>query len=58
MIDSPTEDGTTVHWSRVLDFGPPRRFVISWDFSPSWTIQTDHARTSEVEVTFAEVVAG
>lgn len=49
------EDGTEVHWSRVLAFEPPRRFVISWDLGPTWTIETDPARTSEVEVTFTAI---
>jgi hypothetical protein len=28
--------------------------VISWDVNPRWKLETDHARTSEVEVRFTE----
>jgi uncharacterized protein YndB with AHSA1/START domain len=46
------EDGSECRWARVLVFEPPERFVISWDISPQWEIETDPARTSEVEVSF------
>jgi uncharacterized protein YndB with AHSA1/START domain len=46
------ENGTVCRWARVLAFEPPRRFVISWDISPMWQLETDPARASEVEVTF------
>jgi hypothetical protein len=26
--------------------------VISWDISPAWSIETDHTKSSEVEVRF------
>jgi uncharacterized protein YndB with AHSA1/START domain len=45
-------DGSECTWARVLAFEPPRRLVFSWDISPRWEIETDHAKTSEVEVTF------
>lgn len=46
------EDGTECHWARVLSFEPPERFVISWDISPQWQLETDLERCSEVEVRF------
>lgn len=46
------EDGTECHWARVLTFEPPERFVISWDISPQWQLETDPERCSEVEVRF------
>lgn len=46
------EDGSVCRWARVLAFEPPRRLVFSWDISPTWQLETDPARTSEVEVTF------
>lgn len=46
------EDGSTCHWARVLAFEPPTRFMISWDITPRWEIETDPERCSEVEVTF------
>lgn len=49
------EDGTESRWSRVLEFEPPRRFVITWDISPQWQLETDPERCSEIEVTFTAV---
>jgi uncharacterized protein YndB with AHSA1/START domain len=45
-------DGSECRWARVLAYEPPNRVVFSWDISPQWQIETDHDRTSEVEVRF------
>ena len=45
-------DGSECHWARVLAYEPPTRVVISWDISPQWQIETDPAKTSEIEVRF------
>jgi uncharacterized protein YndB with AHSA1/START domain len=45
-------DGSVCRWARVLAYEPPNRVVISWDISPSWQIETDVDKTSEVEVRF------
>jgi uncharacterized protein YndB with AHSA1/START domain len=45
-------DGSECRWARVLSYDPPNRVVISWDISPQWQIETDPAKTSEVEVRF------
>jgi uncharacterized protein YndB with AHSA1/START domain len=45
-------DGSECHFARVLVYEPPDRVVISWDISPQWSIVTDQAKTSEVEVRF------
>jgi len=45
-------DGSECHWARVLAYEPPDRVVFSWDISPQWRVETDHAKTSEVEVRF------
>jgi uncharacterized protein YndB with AHSA1/START domain len=45
-------DGSECRWARVLAYEPPQRFVISWDISPQWQIETDLENTSEVEVRF------
>jgi len=45
-------DGAECRWARVLAYDPPERVVFSWDISPSWTVQADPEKTSEVEVRF------
>ena len=45
-------DGSECRWARVLAYEPPDRVVFSWDIGPTWQIETDPARTSEVEVRF------
>ncbi len=45
-------DGSECRWARVLAYEPPRRVVFSWDITLRWQIETDPARTSEVEVRF------
>jgi uncharacterized protein YndB with AHSA1/START domain len=45
-------DGTASRWSRVLAYDPPDRVVFSWDINVRWEIETDHERSSEVEVRF------
>src|SRR5689334_7416459 len=45
-------DGSECRFARVLAYEPPHRVVISWDISPQWLLETDLAKTSEVEVRF------
>ena len=45
-------DGSTCAWARVLVYEPPERFTFSWDISLAWQLETDPARSSEVEVRF------
>jgi uncharacterized protein YndB with AHSA1/START domain len=45
-------DGSECHWARVLAIEPPNRVLFSWDISPRWQIETNHDKTSEVEVRF------
>jgi uncharacterized protein YndB with AHSA1/START domain len=45
-------DGSRCEWSRVLAYEPPSRVVISWDIGPTWQLEADQAKTSEVEVRF------
>jgi|SRR5579864_3803591 len=45
-------NGTVCQWARVLEYDPPHRFVISWDISLKWQLETDAARCSEIEVRF------
>jgi uncharacterized protein YndB with AHSA1/START domain len=50
-------DGSECRWARVLAYEPPNRVVISWDINPRWQIETDPAKTSEVEVRFISEAA-
>jgi uncharacterized protein YndB with AHSA1/START domain len=52
IIDRAT-DGSECRWARVLAYEPPSRIVFSWDISLAWEIETDPAKTSEVEVRFS-----
>lgn len=52
------EDGSICAWARVLAFDPPQRFVISWDITPQWQIETDPDRCSEVEARFTALDDG
>ncbi len=45
-------DGSECQWGRVLAYEPPGRIVFSWDIGPTWQLESDPARTSEVEVRF------
>jgi uncharacterized protein YndB with AHSA1/START domain len=51
IIDRGT-DGSECRWARVLSFERPDKLVFSWDIGPTWQIETDPNRTSEVEVRF------
>jgi uncharacterized protein YndB with AHSA1/START domain len=45
-------DGSECRWARVLAYEPPHRVLFSWDISPQWQLETDSAKTSEVEIRF------
>ena len=45
-------DGSECRWARILAYDPPTRVVFSWDIGPTWQVETDPDRASEVEVTF------
>jgi uncharacterized protein YndB with AHSA1/START domain len=45
-------DGSQCRWARVLAYEPPSRVVFSWDIGPTWQLESDPAKTSEVEVRF------
>lgn len=45
-------DGSRCEWARVLVYEPPSRVVFTWDIGPTWQIESDHTKTSEVEVRF------
>ncbi len=45
-------DGSECRWARVLVYDPPQRLVFSWDIGPTWQLEAEPDRTSEVEVRF------
>ncbi len=45
-------DGSECRWARVLVVEPPHRLVFTWDIGPTWQLETDPGRASEVEVRF------
>ncbi|MEU4235965.1 SRPBCC family protein [Actinoplanes sp. NPDC026619] len=45
-------DGSECRWARILAYDPPHRVVFSWDIGPTWQLESDPERASEVEVTF------
>jgi uncharacterized protein YndB with AHSA1/START domain len=51
IIDRGT-DGSECRWARILTFDRPDKLVFSWDIGPTWQIETDPERVSEVEVRF------
>jgi uncharacterized protein YndB with AHSA1/START domain len=50
-------DGSECHWARVLVYDPPRRVCFSWDINLQWQVETDPAKTSEIDVTFTPISA-
>jgi uncharacterized protein YndB with AHSA1/START domain len=46
-------DGSLCKWARIVAFEPPNRVVFTWDIGPTWRLETDLARSSEVEVRFS-----
>lgn len=49
-------DGVETNWGKVLDWDPPRRFVLAWQISAEWAY--DPNLQSEVEVAFAPQADG
>jgi uncharacterized protein YndB with AHSA1/START domain len=45
-------DGSVCQWARVLVYQPPSRLVFTWDIGPTWQLEADRSKTSEVEVRF------
>ncbi len=50
-------DGGECRWAQILAYDPPTRVCFSWNISPRWQIETDPAKASEVEITFASTGA-
>lgn len=45
-------DGTDCDWGSVLEWDPPRRFVMAWQITLKWEYEPDLKKSSEVEVRF------
>ena len=45
-------DGTDCPWGTVLEWEPPRYFVMAWQITPAWKYEPDLTKCSEVEVRF------
>jgi uncharacterized protein YndB with AHSA1/START domain len=45
-------DGSLCKWARIVAFEPPTRVVFTWDIGPTWQVEADLTRASEVEVRF------
>jgi uncharacterized protein YndB with AHSA1/START domain len=45
-------DGSECQWGRVLAYEAPDRILFTWDISPSWQIEADPNKASEVEIRF------
>ncbi|HEY1650756.1 MAG TPA: SRPBCC family protein [Acidimicrobiales bacterium] len=52
------DDGTECKWASVLVWEPPNRVVFTWEISPQWSLESDPAKVSEVEVRFTAEAAG
>jgi uncharacterized protein YndB with AHSA1/START domain len=45
-------DGSVCRWARILAYEPPGRVLFTWDIGPTWQVEADQSKTSEVEVRF------
>jgi uncharacterized protein YndB with AHSA1/START domain len=45
-------DGSLCKWARIVAYEPPNRVVFTWDIGPTWQLETDPSRASEIEVRF------
>ena len=51
-------DGTDCPWGTVIEWEPPRRFVMAWQVSPTWQYEPNLANASEVEISFTALIDG
>ncbi|MGE2714940.1 SRPBCC family protein [Mycolicibacterium litorale] len=51
-------DDSVCRWARIVAYEPPHRVVFTWNIGPTWQLETDPARVSEVEVRFVAETAG
>lgn len=46
------EDGSVCKWATIVAFEPPNRIVFTWNIGPTWQLESEINRRSEVEVWF------
>lgn len=51
-------DGSVCRWGRILVYEPPHRVTFTWDIGPTWQLEADPAKASEVEVRFTAESGG
>ncbi|OBJ04943.1 ATPase [Mycobacterium alsense] len=51
-------DGSVCRWGRILVYEPPLRVTFTWDIGPTWQLEADPAKASEVEVRFTAESGG
>lgn len=57
-VYSEQEDGQECDWGKVLEWEPPRRFVMAWMVKPTWQYEPELSKSSEVEVVFTPLSDG
>ena len=57
-VYSEQEDGTECDWAEIVEWEPPRRFVMAWKINAQWQYEPDLAKASEVEVRFTPLAGG
>lgn len=51
-------DGTECRWARIIAYEPPNRIAFTWNIGPTWQLETDPERVSEVDVRFTAETPG
>jgi uncharacterized protein YndB with AHSA1/START domain len=51
-------DGAQCDWGEIIEWEPPRRFVMAWKISKDWKYEPDLAKSSEVEILFTPLADG
>jgi len=46
------EDGSVCKWASIVALEPPNRIVFTWNIGPTWQLEAEPTRRSEVEVRF------
>lgn len=55
---SEQTDGTECDWGEILQWEPPKRFLMAWKITAQWQYEPDLAKSSEVEVRFTPQADG